>query len=359
MLEVIVCARCDAVLSAPVSRVALPAHAGFSFGHELLPVLMESGTYAVDPEPSGPPWRRWDEIGPEEAAARGVYAPVHSLSYGPSGTIVIAPGDSRGTAFVPGRAGGYCCGVSGADGPNLACEHCGQEVATLDDDCSMWQAVWFLEHAVRRRPSGTARRAADGNPPSAERPGIPPVDPDGYWDLRWEAAAGAALAHLLAASGGSPVTLPDGLLTDMFGRAADALLPPPAPGTPAKRAALAGPGLPAPGPAVDIALIPRHPRTGEPCPPPGRAGTPPATVPLPAEIWTYLAFTGDRRLVQAPGTLPDEALRDDPPPPRPWRLFRPESKVFLATLARLPAVRQPWLRAIHDRVRERPYASPF
>lgn len=37
---------------------------------------MESGTFAVDPDPWGGPWRMWDEIDPGEAEVRGVYAPV-------------------------------------------------------------------------------------------------------------------------------------------------------------------------------------------------------------------------------------------------------------------------------------------
>lgn len=63
MAGVFACAGCGAVLTAPVSQIALPVHAHHSYGHELLPALMEPGTYAVDPEPSGPPWRPWSEIG--------------------------------------------------------------------------------------------------------------------------------------------------------------------------------------------------------------------------------------------------------------------------------------------------------
>jgi hypothetical protein len=44
---------------------------------------------------------------------------------------------------------------------------------------------------------------------------------------------------------------------------------------------------------------------------------------------------------------------------RPRSLFRPDERVFLATLARLPAVREPWLREIYERVRSRPSAHPF
>lgn len=35
-------------------------------------------------------------------------------------------------------------GVDGSDGLNLACEQCGQPVATRIDDCSYWQAVWLV-----------------------------------------------------------------------------------------------------------------------------------------------------------------------------------------------------------------------
>lgn len=113
---------------------------------------MESGTFAVDPDPWGGPWRMWDEIDPGEAEARGIYAPVHALSDSRSGAIVIAPGDVRGTRLIPERCGGACCGLSGADGPNMACEACDLPVATRVDDCSLWQAVRLSSDAVRRVP---------------------------------------------------------------------------------------------------------------------------------------------------------------------------------------------------------------
>src|SRR5690242_21023617 len=112
---------------------------------------MEPGTFAVDPEPSGPPWRRWEEIDPDEAAARGIYAPVYSLSYGSPGAIVIAPGDSRATVLIPEKASGYCCGLDGGEGPNLACKACGLPVASRIDDCSLWQTVRLAPEAVHRR----------------------------------------------------------------------------------------------------------------------------------------------------------------------------------------------------------------
>jgi hypothetical protein len=74
-MTVFVCAGCDAVLSSPLAQVALPVHAHQMWGYSLLPVLMEPGTYAVEPEPSGPPWRPWNEIGADDGAVRGVFAP--------------------------------------------------------------------------------------------------------------------------------------------------------------------------------------------------------------------------------------------------------------------------------------------
>ncbi|TJZ54367.1 hypothetical protein FCH28_14590 [Streptomyces piniterrae] len=349
-MTVFACAGCDAVLSAPVSRVALPVHTHQKWGNGvLLPVLMDPGTYAVDPEPSGPPWRRWSEVGADEAAARGVFAPVYGLSYGAPGAIVMAPGDTRGTVLIPERCGGFCCGLDGRDGPNLACEQCGRAVATRIDDCSLWQTVWFAPDAVRGlhtdEPAGWTTAALP------ERQGPPPADQSGRWSPQWEAAVGAGLAYLLAASSGTPVAVPDGLVTVLFGNALDAHLPT---GTPAKGLALAGPGLPAPDPAPDIFLVPRHPRTGAPWRPSSTA----RTVPLPAYAWAHLAFPGDGLPVPVTGGLPDGVLRDDPLPMRPLSRFQPDRMVFLDTLARLPAVRQPWLRSIYDRLRA-PGTHPF
>lgn len=98
-MTVFVCGGCDAVLSVPVSRVALPVHTHQKWGSGvLLPVLMDPGTYAVDPAPWGPPRRRWSEVGADEVAAHGLSAPVYALSSGTPGAIFLAPGDTRGTA---------------------------------------------------------------------------------------------------------------------------------------------------------------------------------------------------------------------------------------------------------------------
>ncbi|MFJ5220316.1 hypothetical protein ACIP98_37225 [Streptomyces sp. NPDC088354] len=341
-MTVFVCAECDAVLSVPLSQVAFPAHGRLRLGHGFLPALMEQGTYAVDPEPTGPPWRRWSDISEEEAVARGVFAPVSALSFGDPGAIVVAPGDTRGTVLIPERCDGCCFGLDGRDGPNLACEQCGQPVATRIDDCSLWQEVRFAPRAVRPTPArDAAPHTVNWRALAAEVPGTPPIDPCGGWNPQWTAAAGVTLAHLVAASDGAPLAVPDGPVADTFRRTLDALL---RQGRPAKTVALAGPGLPAPEPTPDILLVPQHPRTGKAWQPPGSA----RAVPLAAEVWMHLAFPNEGLPVPATGRLPDGVLRDDPLPMHPWGMFRPDSTPFRYTLARLPAVRQPWLRKIYD-----------
>ncbi|MFF5858582.1 hypothetical protein ACFY8B_23630 [Streptomyces sp. NPDC012751] len=353
---VFVCGGCGAELTTPLSQVALPTHAHQKYGNGLqLPVLMEAGTFAEDPEPWGPSWRGWEEIHPEEAAARGVYAPVHALSYGAPGSIVIAPGDARGTVLIPEMAGGYCCGLDGADGPNMACEACDLPVATRIDDCSLWQAVRLAPDAVCRLSVGDA----DSVPLTwtelvEEGKSTPPFEPIATWGSRlgtnhfwswspqWEAAVGRALAHLLAASRGRPVTVPDGLSKEVFQRALDALLPA---GPRARRAVLAGPGRPIADRDVDILLVPTHPQTGQTWAPADPC-TSAYRVPLPFGVWLWLAFPKPHLPLPASGGMPDGVLRDDPPAPRPRYSFRADPDAFQHTLVRLPAVRSPWLRTI-------------
>lgn len=91
-LFVFVCAGCGAELTAPLSQVSLPVHARQKYGNGTqLPVLMQSGTFAVDPDPWGGPWRMWDEIEPGEAEARGIYAPVYALSDSTPGAVSSRP----------------------------------------------------------------------------------------------------------------------------------------------------------------------------------------------------------------------------------------------------------------------------
>ncbi|MER7856406.1 hypothetical protein ABTZ98_28195 [Streptomyces bacillaris] len=365
---VFVCAGCGVELTAPLSRVALPPHAHQAYGNGLqLGVLMEAGTFAVDPD-------------------------------GAPGPVVLPPGDVRGTRLIPERAAGSCCGLDGTEGPNMACDTCGLPVASRIDDCSLWQAVWLAPGAVRAvlvddtdsLPFTWAELLEEGE-------GAPPFEPiatwapgsgrDHFWSWspRWEAAAGQALAHLLAASEGRPVSVPDGWCAQVFRRALDALLPEARPGglpeagshllpangpgapLPADRAArptagrvvrlavLAGPGLPVPDAGADIALVPVHPQTGEAWTPDTAA----VPVPLPFDVWRWLAFPRPHRAVPASGGLPDGVLRDDPPAPHPRSLFRADPGVFRHTLARLPAARRPWLREISENLAQYVRAGLF
>ncbi|MEU5659959.1 hypothetical protein ABZ802_30690 [Streptomyces sp. NPDC047737] len=190
------CAGCGAVLTAPVSEVALPVHLADTHWEELHPPLLAAGTYGVDPAPYGPPWRQWDEVGASEAAERGRFAPSGALSEGPSNTVLLAPGDMRGTRLIVERAGGYCRGIDGRDGPNLACVVCELPVGTRMDDCGCWQVVRLVPQAVVRLPG-------------------PPEQPVLEWaellasGALWhrlseyrDIPAGVALAQVVAAGGG-------------------------------------------------------------------------------------------------------------------------------------------------------------
>ncbi|MEU7511792.1 hypothetical protein AB0B13_07245 [Streptomyces sp. NPDC042898] len=354
---VFVCAGCGAELTAPLSQVSLPIHARQTYGNGAqLPVLMQSGTFAVDPDPWGGPWRMWDEIDPGEAEARGIYAPVRALSDGTPGASLIAPGDIHGTRLIPEKRGTACCGLDGADGPNMACGTCDLPVAARIDDCSLWQAVRLSPDAVRRVPVDGVRAAPLSWAELAEKgEKTPPFEPittwagppvgsnrSWSWSPEWEAAAGHALAHLLVASQGQPVKVPDGLTADVFQRALDVLLPA---GLPKRRAVLAGPGRPSPDTGADILLVPVHPRTGETWSPAGPAASA-YRVPLPLGVWLWLDSPQPYLPLPATGRMPRDVLRDDPLPLLPNHLFRADPGTFQHTLVRLPAVRSPWLRTI-------------
>ncbi|MDG4859874.1 hypothetical protein P8605_17235 [Streptomyces sp. T-3] len=367
---VFVCAECGAQLTASLSQVALPVHVRQKYGNSVqLATLMESGTFAVDPEPSGPPWRRWEEITPDEAAARNIYAPVYALSDGTPGAIVIAPGDTRGTVLIPEKRGGACCGIDGADGPNMACMSCGLPVASRIDDCSLWQAVWLAPNAVRRLPVDGAKDAPLSWAELMDNGrSTPPFEPmtmvwgsrlgrNNFWSWspQWEAAAGQALAHLLAASQGRPVTVPNGLAAEVFQRALDALL---ASGLPERRAAFAGPRLPVPDADDNILLVPTHPQTGQIWTPAGSAASA-YRVPLPFGVWLWMLFPERHLPIPVSGGMPDGVLRDDPPAPGPNQLFRADPETFRHTLVRLPAARAPWLRQILENLTQQMQAGIF
>ncbi|MEW1636956.1 hypothetical protein AB0469_23110 [Streptomyces sp. NPDC093801] len=371
---VFVCAGCDADLTAPLSQVALPVHAHQQYGNGAqLPVLMDPGTFAVEPEPWGPPWRKWAEIDPDEAEARGIYAPVHALSDSAPGAVVIAPGEAHGTVLIPENRGtSYCCGLDGAGGPNTGCAACGRPVATRIDDCSLWQAVWLDPVAVRRVPVGGGEEPPLSWPELLEaREATPPFESIGSWGCgpgvekwwsswspRWEAAAGRALAHFLVASDGRPVTVPDGLTAEVFQGALDSLLPA---GPPARHAVLAGPGLPAPDAAAGALLVPTHPQSGQTWSPDGPAASA-YRVPLPFGVWRYLAFPEPHPAITTTlSRMPAGMLREDHPVPPPHHHppFRVDSRTFRDTLVRLPAIRTPWLRTLLDNLTRNTPAGIF
>ena len=384
ILDVFVCAGCGTELTAPLSRVALPVHVHHGGWEELHPPLMEPSTYAVEPLPSGPPWRRWAEVGADAAARQGVFAPVYSVSFGARNRIVIAPGDSRSMTLILEKCEGYCRGVDGRAGPNLACGGCGQAVATRMDDCGMWQTVWLEPDAVARRTSGLpAGPPPDWDDLTRAEHRVPPVEADGSWSRRWEAAVGVALAHLVAVTEDSPVSLPAGPVAELLGHAVGQYLPalpgarPVGPGGPESRPAgpadpeassvgpvgpdgrsvgpvapdpwsvgLAGPGTHPSRPRPDVLLVPRHPLTGAPWRPPGDEGP---VVPLDSGVWAYLAHPGETSPLPTTGGLPDGVLRDDYPlPPRPWYPLRPHDRAFEDTLVRLPAIRAPQLHRYRE-----------
>nr|WP_229831266.1 hypothetical protein [Actinoplanes ianthinogenes] len=329
--------------------MALPVHADQKYGNgpgSLAPAL-EPGTFAVDPLPSGSPWRPWAELEAGEAEALGWYVPRLGVSAGPTGQVLLAPGDIRGAVIDPALVGDTaCCGLNGGE-PNMVCESCGTPVAIRIDDCGLRQAIWLEPLATRVIEDGPGPHPVlDWADLIEQRPGIPPSEPSGGWHPLWPAAIGSALAHLLATSGGKPLVIPDRQVAGVFQPALDRLVGPVGAG-PKHTLVLAGPGLP--DDDGDFALIPEHPQTGEHWP----VAPSVKPVPLAWNAWRYLAFHRDPKPAGRSIPLPPEAL----PALLPGYRFEPDGRIFLKVLARLPEVRQPWLRAIYER--GRPYSYSF
>ncbi|MFE0462915.1 hypothetical protein ACFW1A_27045 [Kitasatospora sp. NPDC058965] len=314
--------------------MALPVHLVDTYWETLHPPVLEAGTYAVDPGRRGSPWRLAGEFSAEEAAERGFFAPVDALSDGPSGTVLLAPGDVRGTRLVLERADGYCMGIDGRDGPNLACLGCGLPVGTRIDDCGQWQQVQLPPGAVVRLPAPPERPVLDWSELLTD--GALWRGLSDYRDI----PAGAALAHLVVASGGRPVEVAPGPVAELFGWAVAQLLPA---GGDARRLDLAGPGRGEP--AAELLLVPVHPQTGLVW----RPSTGAQALPVEAALWAELAFPPHRTRLPVVGGLPAGVERDDPLPPYPGRAFQPSFEAFRRTLAGMPEVREPWLRALYER----------
>ncbi|WIN00421.1 hypothetical protein ACTOB_004126 [Actinoplanes oblitus] len=329
--------------------MALPVHANQKYGNGpgSLASALEPGTFAVDPLPFGAPWRRWADLEAGEAEALGWYAPRFGISTGPVGRVLLAPGDVRGAVIDPELAGDFaCCGLDGGE-PNMICVACGTPVAVRIDDCGLRQAVWLDPLTTRVIEDGPGPHPVlDWANLIDQRLGIPPTEPDGGWHPMWAAAAASALAHLLAASGGEPVVIPDQQVAEVFQPALDRLVGPVGTG-PRRALVLAGPGLPDVG--GDFALLPEHPHTGELWP----VAPPVKPVPLAWDAWRHLAFHRTSKPVGRSVPIPPEAL----PALLPGHRFEPDRQIFLRVLARLPEVRQPRLRAIYDR--GRPYSYSY
>lgn len=282
------CVACGAALTLPVRQVALPDHADHEAGHGagIMPALLEPGTYAAGPE-----------------------------------QIAVAPADVRDLSLIQDRFDGGCCGSAGRRTPNLACG-CGRQVAARVDDCALWQVVWLATGAVRA--VGTPEPVAAWETFDWETVLVDDAD---WWHARVRISAGVALAHLLIASEGAPVAVPEGSVADTFRHHLDELLPP---GPPAKSLALAGPGVPA---EAEVLLVPRHPQTGDPWP---GAGT---VVPISAELWTWLAREEDHPVIPATGGR-WPYLAEDPLPRRPKRV---ELSWWTMRLKVRSLPRVPWL----------------
>ncbi|MFG2818451.1 hypothetical protein ACGFX4_03390 [Kitasatospora sp. NPDC048365] len=313
--------------------MALPIHLAGTHWERLHPPLLEAGTYAVDPDPWGPPWRLWDEVGEREAAERGYYLPRYSVPYGPAGNLVLTPGDTRGTVFLPDRLDGYCMGIDGRAGPNLACAGCGREVGYRIDDCGHWQVVRLLAGAVRRLPGPQERPVLEWE--DLFEDGVLWTRPADYRDI----PAGVALAHVVAASGGRPVMPAPGRVARLLGRAIETRLPT---GDGGLRLDLAGPGIAEPD--AELLLVPVHPQTGEVWQPRG----PGLAVPVEAALWAELAAPAgwSRRPWPVLGRLPAGWEPDDLVPDVPVGAVLPSGEAYIGTLERLPVAREPWLREL-------------
>ncbi|MFB7154728.1 MULTISPECIES: hypothetical protein [Streptomyces] len=146
------CRACHRTVTPPVTERPLPdpdsddgwyrpeAAATDVNGHTGEPIVrMAPGTFAVDPEPFGPPYVL--------DAASGLL-----VESGPSGTIALNPVDGIGLEAHPDLAmrRGYCCGMDGEWGPNLVCA-CGAVIATVHSDCYQVQELRLQPDAVEPR----------------------------------------------------------------------------------------------------------------------------------------------------------------------------------------------------------------
>ncbi len=120
-MSVFVCTGCGAELTAPLSQVVLPVHARQAYGNRVqLPVLMAPGTFAVDPESwgraAGRPGAGAGEGEREGSEGEAGHVTGAGAAFGEgaeTGSVVVAPGDVRGTVLVPERESESCWRLRG------------------------------------------------------------------------------------------------------------------------------------------------------------------------------------------------------------------------------------------------------
>ncbi|MEU6771955.1 hypothetical protein [Streptomyces sp. NPDC046759] len=161
-MNVLVCAACGRRLSPPLRLLPeLPERPEYDGqdGARQAPSTVPRGRYAVDPEPSGPPYVPHPDPEWMGAAYPGTVmldpdGPGCLTSAGPSGTFVVHPADARGFLNPnPDVRWAGCCSVPEGDGPDRVCAGCGVGVASQLDSCTGPYETHFLPDAVRVVPA--------------------------------------------------------------------------------------------------------------------------------------------------------------------------------------------------------------
>ncbi|WP_369182313.1 hypothetical protein [Streptomyces sp. Y1] len=141
-MTVFLCAKCGTALTPELTELAaIPDIRVHERDQEtrLLPSTLPRGYYAIDPEPWGGPYvLQADQEDPKPTHSRGFLVSREEgwvIAAGPTGTVVVHPGDAPDLRPLPDMTGSAgCCGPTGESGLNQACP-CGAPVASLAADC--------------------------------------------------------------------------------------------------------------------------------------------------------------------------------------------------------------------------------
>lgn len=152
------CATCGTAVTLDLEETDYPT--GLQPDRELSltdekPQLIPQGRFAVNPRSV-----RWKPYIAIAGFGR------EFVSNGPGRSIVVNVADIIALTCPPDPPGGGCCGWGPDDGPNLACEACGREIATEVNDCGMsrWWVTIFLDDVLGAPPAPRV-----GNPPAVQR----------------------------------------------------------------------------------------------------------------------------------------------------------------------------------------------